>query len=204
LCKVGFKLWGSDLSRRCPAKRDYAEVARRTVKEMHREVGELAFDERGLARRELLVRHLVMPGLPGETEAILRWIADELGAEKYVDVMAQYYPVGRTGSFRETDRRLHAEFERALSFADALGLRRVDARSHAAAAHLARSAAAPRQPGAERGDLARRRHRRDVAHGLGGAVPAPAAADGGKSHLDAHFEVDATGGPRHGRAMRER
>src|SRR3712207_1712929 len=47
-----FKLWSSELSRRYLAKRDYAEVARRTVKEMHRQVGELVFDERGLAQRD--------------------------------------------------------------------------------------------------------------------------------------------------------
>jgi putative pyruvate formate lyase activating enzyme len=133
-----FKLWSSDLSRRYLAKRDYAEVARRTVKEMHRQVGELRFDECGLARRGLLVRHLVMPGLAHESEAILRWIADELGPDTYVDVMAQYYPAGRTDEFPEIDRRLYRpEFEHALAVADGLGLRRLDRRSRASVARLA-------------------------------------------------------------------
>jgi putative pyruvate formate lyase activating enzyme len=92
-----FKLWSSDLSRRYLAKRDYAAVARRTVAEMHRQVGDLVFDEHGMARRGLLVRHLVMPGLVQETEAILRWIAEQIGPDTYVNVMAQYYPAGRTG-----------------------------------------------------------------------------------------------------------
>jgi putative pyruvate formate lyase activating enzyme len=74
-----FKLWSSELARRYLAKRDYAEVARHSVREMHRQVGDLVFDEHGMARRGLLVRHLVMPGLLGETEAILRFVADELG-----------------------------------------------------------------------------------------------------------------------------
>lgn len=133
-----FKLWSSDLSRRYLAKRDYAEVACRAVKEMHRQVGELVFDDRGLARSGLLVRHLVMPGLLEETEAILRWIAEELGPATYVDVMAQYYPAGRTGEFPEIDRRLYrSEFEHALALADGLGLRRLDQRSRAAAPRLA-------------------------------------------------------------------
>jgi putative pyruvate formate lyase activating enzyme len=132
-----FKLWSSELSRRYLAKRDYAEVARGTVKEMHRQVGDLVLDEHGLARRGLLVRHLVMPGLVEETEAILRWIAEELGPDTYVDVMAQYYPAGRTGEFPEIDRHLYrSEFERALACADGLGLRRLDKRSRAAAARL--------------------------------------------------------------------
>jgi putative pyruvate formate lyase activating enzyme len=137
-----FKLWSSELSRRYLAKRDYAEAACRTVKEMHRQVGGLVFDERGLARRGLLVRHLVMPGLVQETEAILRWIAEELGPDTYVDVMAQYYPAGRTGEFPEIDRRLYrSEFEHALAIADELGLLRLDQRSRAAAPRLAEAPA---------------------------------------------------------------
>jgi putative pyruvate formate lyase activating enzyme len=133
-----FKLWSSELSRRYLAKRDYAEVARRTVKEMHRQVGDLVFDEHGLARRGLLVRHLVMPGLVEETEAILGWIARELGPGTYVDVMAQYYPSGRTGEFPEIDRHPYrSEFEHALAIADDLGLRRLDQRSRGAARRLA-------------------------------------------------------------------
>jgi putative pyruvate formate lyase activating enzyme len=133
-----FKLWSSELSRRYLAKRDYADVARRTVKEMHRQVGDLVFDEHGLARRGLLVRHLVMPGLVSETEAILGWIAHELGRDTFVDVMAQFYPSGRTGEFPEIDRHLHrSEFEHALAIADELGLRRLDQRSRAAARRLA-------------------------------------------------------------------
>ena len=105
---------------------------------MHRQVGDLVLDEHGLARRGLLVRHLVMPGLLDETEAILRFIASELGPDTYVNVMAQYYPAGRTGEFPEIDRHLYrSEFERALELADELGLRRLDDRSRAAAARLA-------------------------------------------------------------------
>jgi putative pyruvate formate lyase activating enzyme len=133
-----FKLWSSELSRRYLAKRDYAEVARRTVREMHRQVGDLAFDDRGLAVHGLLVRHLVMPGLVDETEAILHWIAEELGPDTYVDVMAQFYPAGRTSEFPEIDRHLYrSEFEHALEVADGLGLRRLDARSRAAVSRLA-------------------------------------------------------------------
>ena len=113
-------------------------MARRTVKEMHRQVGTLVLDEDGLPVRGLLVRHLVMPGLVDESEAILAWIAGELGLDTYVDVMAQYYPSGRTHEFPEIDRHLHrSEFEHVLAFADELGLRRLDRRSRAAARRLA-------------------------------------------------------------------
>jgi putative pyruvate formate lyase activating enzyme len=133
-----FKLWSSERSRRYLAKRDYAEVARHSVREMHRQVGDLVLDDGGMAQRGLLVRHLVMPGLLEETEAILRFLADEVGTGTYVNVMAQYYPAGRTGEFPEIDRHVYrSEFERALELAEALGLRRLDERSRAAVARLA-------------------------------------------------------------------
>jgi putative pyruvate formate lyase activating enzyme len=133
-----FKLWSAELTRRYLAKRDYAEVARHSVIEMKRQVGDLVVDEHGMARRGLLVRHLVMPGLVDETEAILRFIATELGPGTYVNLMAQYYPAGRTSEFPEIDRHLHrSEFERALEQADELGLRRLDQRSRAAVRRLA-------------------------------------------------------------------
>jgi putative pyruvate formate lyase activating enzyme len=133
-----FKLWSSERARRYLAKRDYREVASKAVAEMHRQVGELVFDARGLARRGLLVRHLVMPGLLEETERILRWIAEELGPGTYVDLMAQYYPAGRAGEFPEIDRHPYREeLERAYEAADGLGLKRLDARSRAQSATLA-------------------------------------------------------------------
>jgi putative pyruvate formate lyase activating enzyme len=137
-----FKLWSSEPARRYLAKRDYAEVARHSVREMHRQVGDLVLDERGMARRGLIVRHLVMPGLLSETEAILRFIAEELGPDTYVNLMAQYYPAGRTGDFPEIDRHLYrSEYERALELAEELGLRRLDARSRTALPRLAAAAA---------------------------------------------------------------
>jgi putative pyruvate formate lyase activating enzyme len=133
-----FKLWSAEPARRYLAKRDYPEAARRAVAEMHRQVGELVFDEQGLARHGLLVRHLVMPGMVDETEAILRWIAETLGRETYVDLMGQYYPAGRTGEFPEIDRHPYRdELERAYEIADRLGLRRLDARSRKRSAALA-------------------------------------------------------------------
>ncbi len=128
-----FKFWNPERARKYSKTPDYPEVARRTIKEMHRQVGDLVLDEFGLARRGLLLRHLVMPGMLDETEAILRWVAEELGPDTYVNVMAQYYPAGRVPEhYPEINRHLYREeFERALELADRLGLRRLDVRSRA-------------------------------------------------------------------------
>jgi putative pyruvate formate lyase activating enzyme len=83
-----------------------------------------------------------MPGLLDETEAILRFIADELGTGCYVNLMAQYYPsgkVGRDGEYAEIDRHLwREEYEQAFTYASELGLR-LDARSAGERRRLARA-----------------------------------------------------------------
>jgi putative pyruvate formate lyase activating enzyme len=124
------KLWTRERARRYLGKREYAEVMRANVKEMHRQVGDLVLDGSGLARRGLIVRHLVMPGLLDETEAILRFVADELGPDTYVNLMGQYYPAGRSEKYEEIDRRPRRdELARAFEIADEIGLRRLDPRS---------------------------------------------------------------------------
>jgi putative pyruvate formate lyase activating enzyme len=118
---------------------DYPEVARRAVLEMQRQVGDLVVDEDGLAVRGLLVRHLVMPGMVDETEAILRFVAEALGPSTYVNLMAQYYPAGRVarGEYAEIDRGVtRSEYRRALQVAKGLGLR-LDPRSVRAGLALA-------------------------------------------------------------------
>jgi putative pyruvate formate lyase activating enzyme len=127
-----FKLWTREAARRYLKRGDYPEVARAAIREMHRQVGDLVLDELGLARRGVLLRHLVMPGLGEETAAILRFVAEELGTGCYVNLMAQYRPaarVGARGELPEIDRRVfREEFEEALDLALELGLR-LDPRS---------------------------------------------------------------------------
>ena len=128
------KLWSSERSRRFVGKREYAAVATRNVREMHRQVGDLVIDEQGLARSGLIVRHLVMPGMLDETEAVLRFVAEELGPGTYVNLMGQYYPAGRAEKYEEINRRPYrSELERAFEIADEVGLRRLDARSRESA-----------------------------------------------------------------------
>lgn len=92
-----FKFWTTESSRRYMAAPDYPEQARRAIKEMHRQVGDLVFGEDGLAKRGLLLRHLVMPGLVDETRQILRWVAEEISKDTYVNVMGQYRPEYKVG-----------------------------------------------------------------------------------------------------------
>jgi putative pyruvate formate lyase activating enzyme len=126
-----FKFWSAERSRTYMKAADYPDAARAAIREMHRQVGALVLGEDGLARRGLIVRHLVMPGCLEETRAILEWIAAELGTDTYVNLMDQYYPAGSVGGgrFVEIDRRLRtAEFAEAEAIARRLGLRNLDER----------------------------------------------------------------------------
>jgi putative pyruvate formate lyase activating enzyme len=127
-----FKFWDPEMARRYIRAPNYPEAARRTIKEMHRQVGSLVLDEHGLALRGLIVRHLVMPGEIAGTREILNWIAQELGPDTYVNVMAQYYPAGKVNASEhaEISRSITlGEFQQALDLASEAGLRHLDNRS---------------------------------------------------------------------------
>ena len=126
-----FKLWNERRSRAWLKAADYPEVARAAIGEMHRQVGDLVIGADGLARRGLLIRHLVMPGCLDETRAILEWIAGELGPNTYVNLMDQYRPSGKVNRERhpELSQRLApGEYRAALGIAEGLRLR-LDRRS---------------------------------------------------------------------------
>ena len=126
-----FKYWSPEKSRIYLKAEDYCEAAREAIKEMYRQVGDLVLDERGLARKGLLIRHLVMPGSLDETRAILQWILGELGPDAYVNLMDQYSPVGAVSAERypEINRRLSQwEYVEARRFGRDIGLRRLDER----------------------------------------------------------------------------
>jgi putative pyruvate formate lyase activating enzyme len=126
-----FKYWSADRSRRYMQAENYPGAARAAIMAMHRQVGSLTLDEDGLARRGVLLRHLVMPGCLDETRAILEWIATALGPETYLNLMDQYQPAGKVGveRFSEINRRVtSAEFREAQAIAADLGLRRLAVR----------------------------------------------------------------------------
>jgi putative pyruvate formate lyase activating enzyme len=120
-----FKFWSGDSSQRYLGAPDYPERAREAILEMHAQVGDLVV-EGGIARRGLLVRHLVMPGGRQECEAIFKFLADEVSPDTFVNVMDQYRPCYRADEFPEIARRPRSrEISDALDAAARAGLRRV-------------------------------------------------------------------------------
>jgi putative pyruvate formate lyase activating enzyme len=124
-----FKFWDSALSLRYVKARDYADATRRGIREMHRQTGVLKCDELGLAKRGVLVRHLVMPGGIAGTAEIMRFLAEEISPDTYVNVMAQYYPAGRVSGdqFVEIGRHItNTEYTAAVDSAYRAGLWRIE------------------------------------------------------------------------------
>jgi putative pyruvate formate lyase activating enzyme len=103
---------------------DYFEINKKAVKEMYRQVGDLKI-EKGIAKKGLLIRHLVMPdGLAG-SKKIFEFIAKELSPDTYVNIMAQYYPCHLAFKFPEISRRIsHNEYLQVLKIAKEEGLSR--------------------------------------------------------------------------------
>jgi putative pyruvate formate lyase activating enzyme len=98
---------------------------------MHHQVGPLKFDEHGLAKRGVLVRHLVMPGQISGTTEIMRFLAEEISLDTYINVMAQYYPAGKVSAekYAEINRNVtNPEFKDAVEVAREAGLWRLDQR----------------------------------------------------------------------------
>jgi putative pyruvate formate lyase activating enzyme len=107
--------------------RNYPRANRAAVKEMHRQVGDLEIDDSGLARRGLLIRHLVLPhGLAG-TQGVVNFLAQEVSPNTYLNIMAQYHPCYQAFSLPQLARPLdEAEFAEAVSLARRQGLNRLD------------------------------------------------------------------------------
>ncbi len=107
-----FKFWRTETARSLARATDYPAWAREAIVEMHRQVGDLVFGEDGLARRGLLVRHLVMPGQQDEAAAIFDWLADEVSPDTYVNVMGQYRPAHRVGAANRAGQTRHEDIDR--------------------------------------------------------------------------------------------
>jgi putative pyruvate formate lyase activating enzyme len=129
-----FKFWDASIGKRLMAVEDYPEVARARIREMHRQVGPLVVDERGLALRGVLLRHLVMPGGLAGTREIMDFVAREVSRDTYVNLMDQYAPAGRVLEkpelYGDLRRRITSrELEEAFEAARAAGLWRFDSRA---------------------------------------------------------------------------
>ena len=104
---------------------DYPDIIKQALTEMHRQVGDLAVDGKGIARKGLLIRHLVMPGNLSGTEQTMDFIAKEISTDSYVNIMDQYRPIHKAVSNKKISRYITPEeYKQAVSAAKQKGLHR--------------------------------------------------------------------------------
>ncbi len=125
-----FKYWDPEQADRYSKARDYPQAAREGLKEMHRQVGDLVLDEHGIARRGILLRHLVMPGDVAGSRQVMRFIATEISPNTYVNLMDQFHPAYKTSRYPEIHRLpTEEEYRRAYEAAIEEGIERLDGRA---------------------------------------------------------------------------
>ena len=118
-----FKYSDAEAAKKYSKAPDYPKAARAALREMHRQVGDLVLDEKGIALRGMIVRHLVLPeGLAG-TEEAMRFLAEELSRDTYVNIMDQYRPCYKAHEYPALSRRINKlEYEDAVRLARKAGL----------------------------------------------------------------------------------
>jgi putative pyruvate formate lyase activating enzyme len=95
-----FKVWSDATSRRLLKADNYTATAMESIKAMHAQVGDLCFTGDGVAKKGVLVRHLVMPGKEDEGKEIVRWLAENVSKDTMVHIMEQYFPRAHVGKPR--------------------------------------------------------------------------------------------------------
>ena len=102
---------------------DYVKFNRAAIKEMHRQVGDLAIDSKGVAGRGLIIRLLVLPNDISGTAGSLKFIKDSISEKTYLSIMSQYYPTFKASAFSELSRPTNeAEYKNIVDEARRLGL----------------------------------------------------------------------------------
>ncbi len=119
------KYGGEEEAERYSNAPSYPEVMMKALREMHRQVGDLEMNEEGVAKRGLLVRHLVLPSGIAGTRRIMHFLAKEISSNTYVNILDQYRPTYRAHNFPEIDRPISMdEYRKAIQIALDEGLHR--------------------------------------------------------------------------------
>lgn len=106
---------------------DYPAVNLAAVKRMFDQVGDLKISEQGIAEQGLLIRHLVLPNGMAGTGEVLRFVAQNLSTNTYINLMDQYYPAYKAHQYPDINRKLtNREFQEAITLAEEHGLKRID------------------------------------------------------------------------------
>jgi putative pyruvate formate lyase activating enzyme len=106
--------------------KNYWDINREVLKEMHQQVGDLVVNQNGIAEEGLIIRHLVLPNQIASSFTILEFIAHNLSLNTYLNIMTQYRPCYLSYRYPELARPItKSEFEEVINYAQKLGLKRI-------------------------------------------------------------------------------
>ncbi|MBQ6360136.1 MAG: radical SAM protein [Lachnospiraceae bacterium] len=119
-----FKYFDAEPAARYSRRADYPERAKEALAEMVRQAGAPVFDEQGMMKRGVIVRHLLLPGQTGNAKRVIRYLHETYGNEIWISIMNQYTPMSGIGErWPELDRQCSPEeYERVLDFAARIGV----------------------------------------------------------------------------------
>ena len=103
------KYYYNDLAKKYSKVDNYFEIATKAIQEMYRQVGAPVLDENGVMKRGLMVRHLILPNEVQNSKKVLKWIKENMDANIYVSIMAQYFPTYRAKEIPELSRKINKE-----------------------------------------------------------------------------------------------
>ena len=117
------KYYSNELSKKYSNVDNYFETATKAIKEMYNQVGKARFDENGLIKKGVIIRHLVLPNHIQNTKNILKWIKDNMPDDIYVSVMAQYFPTHKAKEDNLINRKLNKkEYKEVVNYLYSLDL----------------------------------------------------------------------------------
>ena len=103
------KYYDNELGKKLSGINNYFEYATESIKEMYEQVGKPEFDENGIIKKGLIIRHLVLPNYIENSKKVLKWIKDTFKDDILVSIMAQYFPSNKAMEYSDINRKLTEE-----------------------------------------------------------------------------------------------
>lgn len=117
------KYYSDDIAIKYSSAPNYFEIATKAIKEMYNQVGSPVFDENGIIKKGVIIRHLILPNYVQNTKRILKWIKENMPKDVYVSVMAQYFPTFKAKNIEKINRKISIkEYREVESYLYALDL----------------------------------------------------------------------------------
>jgi putative pyruvate formate lyase activating enzyme len=118
-----FKYVDNNRAKRYSRAEDYPETAKKALEEMVRQQPEAEFDERGIMKKGVIVRHLMLPGGIKDSKAVVKYLYETYGNQIFISLMNQYTPLPHVADYPEIDRKLKKfEYDRLVDYAISLGV----------------------------------------------------------------------------------